>query len=82
MVLEVTPSPVTRKAFGLRNNFRFVLYGSGRKQPPVCATMLKHSILSNCAASQPLLLIDGKRCKSVLEGLPFSFLLPSFLSEI
>lgn len=72
-MLKVTPSLVTDKAFGLRNDFRFLLHTSGRKQSIVCVKTLKHPILSSYSASQPLLLTDGKRWQEGVGGLSASF---------
>lgn len=72
-VLKVMPSLVTSKAFGLRNDFRFLLHGSGRKQSVVCVKTLKHPILSSCSASQPSLLTDGRRWQEGAGGFSASF---------
>lgn len=57
-MLEVMPPLASRKAFGLRNDFRLLLHRSGRKLAQVCVTIPELSILL-------WLLWEGKRCGSV-----------------
>lgn len=45
-----------------------MLHGSGRKQPILCVAILNHSVLSNCSAPQPLLLMEGKRQQEHVRG--------------